>query len=140
MWRFDGANWTWIAGSSVPAEGVSYGIKGVPSTSNTPGARYSPSAWIGSNDTLWLFGGYYSIGSVTGPKHYCDLWKFDGNWTWISGPNLENQAGQYGIKGVTNATNFPGGRGHTAFWKQSNNLVWIFGGYGYDSTGIKGEF
>lgn len=59
LWKFDGQYWTWISGSnSINQEGV-YGVKGVPSASNIPGARWEAAMEIDSQNNIWIFGGLY---------------------------------------------------------------------------------
>ncbi len=62
LWRFDGTYWTWISGSIVTGQSGIYGQQGIPSASNTPGARENAVSWIDSNDNLWLFGGDGGVG------------------------------------------------------------------------------
>src|SRR5690606_13764101 len=40
LWKFDGSNWTWIAGSSSVSPKGTYGTKDVPDPDNVPGGRY----------------------------------------------------------------------------------------------------
>jgi hypothetical protein len=47
-----------------------YGMQGVASPGNVPGAREGASPWIDASGNLWLFGGSGDAGS------YNDLWKF----------------------------------------------------------------
>jgi hypothetical protein len=69
-----------------------------------------------------------------------DLWKFNGmNWTWISGSDSINQNGTYGTKGIPSSSNIPGARREAVSWTDSNNTLWLFGGYGYDATGTIGK-
>jgi hypothetical protein len=46
-----------------------------------------------------------------------------------------DNAGVYGTQGVPAATNVPGRREAAVSWKDSSGNFWLFGGYGYDSTG-----
>jgi len=134
LWKFDGANWTWVSGSNNVNQSGTYGTKGSTDASNIPGARDSSISWIDSSGNLWLFGGtgYDSTGSS---GYLNDLWKFDGaNWTWVSGSNNVNQSGTYGTKGSTDASNIPGARRYSISWIDSSGNLWLFGGQGYDST------
>jgi N-acetylneuraminic acid mutarotase len=139
LWKFDGSNWTWVSGADTVNQSGSYGTKGVAASSNVPGAREVLVSWIDSNGNLWLFGGYGS--DSTGAKgRLNDLWKFDGsNWTWVSGANIVNQAGSYGTKGVASSSNIPGARNGSVSWIDSSGSLWLFGGWGYDSAGAKGN-
>jgi hypothetical protein len=68
------------------------------------------------------------------------LWKFDGtNWKWVSGSNVTNQSGVYGAIGVASGSNIPGARTGSICWKDGSGNFWLFGGYGYDSTGSIGD-
>ena len=58
LWKFDGADWTWMSGSNQTNQKGSYGIKGQASSTNVPGARYGAVSWLDSKNDLWLFGGY----------------------------------------------------------------------------------
>jgi hypothetical protein len=140
LWKFDGANWTWVSGANTVNQKGVYGTKGVGNASNVPGARYLSVSWIDGSNNLWLFGGYgYSLG---GAGYLNDLWKFDpvsGNWTWVSGANLGmnivNQPGVYGTKGTADASNVPGARSGSVSWIDSSGNLWLFGGQGYGPVG-----
>jgi hypothetical protein len=58
LWKFDGSEWTWIAGSNEIKQPGHYGTKGVPNPNNIPGARNSGVSWVDSMDNVYLFGGY----------------------------------------------------------------------------------
>jgi N-acetylneuraminic acid mutarotase len=128
LWRFDGANWTWMSGSSTAAQPGSYGTKGVPSGANVPGARQGPVSWIDGSGDLWLFGGNgWDSGGIPGLLN--DLWRFDGaNWTWITGSSIVDQSGNYGIQGTPSAANTPGAREFSISWFDSNGDFWLHGG------------
>lgn len=131
LWKFDGTNWTWVNGSNLGNQLGSYGIPGVPSPSNVPGARCYSASWIDKSNNLWLFGGVVQRN---------DLWKFDGtNWTWVAGSNLSQEAGVYGTKGVPSPANLPGGRAGSVSWIDGSGNLWLFGGFGTDSAGAQGE-
>jgi hypothetical protein len=40
--------------------------------------------------------------------------------------------------GVFSASNIPGGRYGAATWTDRQGSLWLFGGYGYDDTGLRG--
>jgi hypothetical protein len=115
--------WTWVSGSNqADATGV-YGNQGVPSASNTPGARLYAVQWTDASGNLWLFGG-------EGAPN--DLWEFspvNGTWTWVSGGNTANTPGNYGTKGIPASTNVPGPRLAAVGWTDSFGNLWLFGGY-----------
>ncbi len=69
-----------------------------------------------------------------------DLWKFDGTyWTWISGSNVANRPGNYGIQGIVSSSNIPGARYGAVSWIDSSNNLWLFSGLGYPANGGPGK-
>ena len=54
----------------------------------------------------------------------------EGTWTWMGGPNLGEQGGSYGVRGVPSPTNQPGPRDNGASWFAGDGSMWLFGGYG----------
>jgi len=142
LWQYNpGTNeWTWISGGNADnAVGV-YGTRAIASASNVPGARQSATSWTDSSGTLWLFGGYGydSAGSV---GYLNDLWQLStvtNQWTWISGGDVADAKGIYGTQGVVSAGDVPGGRQAANSWIDSSGNLWLFGGYGDDSTGNVG--
>jgi hypothetical protein len=56
-------------------------------------------------------------------------------WTWVSGSNSINQSGIYGTIGMGAPTNAPGARVYASSWTDPSGDRWLFGGYGFDSTG-----
>jgi len=56
-------------------------------------------------------------------------------WTWIGGSNVGDQKGTYGTQGMAAAANIPGARAHFASWTDASGNFWLFGGFGWDSTG-----
>ena len=48
-------------------------------------------------------------------------------------------SGVYGIKGIPAAANVPGARENSVAWTDSAGDLWLFGGYGRDSTGKYGR-
>ena len=72
-------------------------------------------------------------------------------WTWMSGsstipascassnPADCGQAGVYGTLGTASASNVPGARIGSVGWTDSSGNLWLFGGWGLDSTGATGD-
>ncbi len=56
-------------------------------------------------------------------------------WTWVSGADSLNQRGIYGTLGIASPGNTPGARVRSASWIDNTGTLWLFGGYGVDSTG-----
>src|SRR5208337_2703822 len=104
-----------------------------------PGSRNYAVSWTDQSGNFWLFGGY-GLASSSTDGELNDLWKFDGSsWTWVSGANVINQNGIYGVEGVPSGTNCPGSRYASASWIDKQGALWLFGGYGYDINGDLGN-
>jgi len=153
LWMFSPSSgeWTWEGGSSTTGAAGVYGIKGVASATNMPGAReISNTIWVDAAGNVWLFGGdgLDSTGTYTRMN---DLWEYSpssGEWTWVSGSATGNAVsgtntgtafGVYGTQGVAAATNVPGARLMPVVWTDTTGDLWLSGGNGYDSANIKGE-
>jgi N-acetylneuraminic acid mutarotase len=68
-----------------------------------------------------------------------------GQWTWMGGSNTVppcssiggnpcGQPGVYGTLGTPASGNIPGGRDSSSSWIDSSGHLWLFGGFGYDSS------
>ena len=75
LWRFDGADWTWMSGSSTGGARGIYGTLGTADPANVPGARSSSISWINMSGELWLFGGK-GLDGANRVGHLNDLWRF----------------------------------------------------------------
>jgi len=143
--------WAWITGSQsgdctlyeCGRVGV-FGTLGVPAATNVPGSRWGGAGWIDKAGNLWLFGGY-GLDDEGHDAEANDLWEFNpatNLWTWMGGSDQfgENDGppGVYGTKGVPAAGNVPGGRDSAVSWTDSNGNFWLFGGAGWDETGVWG--
>lgn len=138
LWTFSNNQWTWIGGSHLVYQAGTYGTKNIASASNWPGARGDALTWVDAEGTFWLFGGFGF--DSTGTRGYLnDLWKYSGGeWTWVGGSQLVNQAGSYGTLGTASASNVPGGRYYSSAWLGKDGSFWLYGGAGFDSTGQVG--
>lgn len=128
LWKYNVTTnmWTWVKGDTISDQLGVYGIKGIPDINNTPSARQDCSSWVDNSGNLWLFGGgtnsYYSSN---------DLWKYDiltNQWTWMNGDSLFNAASVYGVQGIPDILNKPGGREGASSLKDVNGNFWLFGG------------
>jgi N-acetylneuraminic acid mutarotase len=143
LWRYsaDAGKWTWVSGSSTAlAKGV-YGTLGMAAANNVPGARTSGDSWTDSAGVLWLFGGF-GIDSTGASGDLNDLWRYSpgtGQWTWVSGSSTVSAQGVYGTQGMAAANNVPGARTSGDSWTDSAGVLWLFGGFGIDSTGASGD-
>lgn len=163
LWEFNASSqqWTWISGSQTP-QGVStgttsqkgtagvYGTKGTASATSMPGSRGDFATWTDSDGNLWMFGGI-GFDSASSFGLLNDLWKFDPSsktWTWMGGNETQTPsttqgafpytAGVYGTAGTPDPNNLPGSRWMASSWIDSDGNLWLFGGYGADSTGTEG--
>jgi len=145
--------WTWMSGSSTMTYSTQfseygqpgvYGTLGTPAPGNVPGSRSGASTWTDKSGNLWLFGGdgFISIGSA-GTLN--DLWEFNpstNEWAWMGGSNEVSlfaggnyeHPGVWGTLGKPAAGNIPGSREEAVGWTDNNGNLWLFGGYGIDST------
>jgi N-acetylneuraminic acid mutarotase len=128
LWKYSPSSgeWTWYGGE-VPG---SYGTLGYSTASNQPGERTSGATWVDANGTLWLFGGL-GVDALSSVGALGDLWSLNPTnqqWTWVSGPNVSNSTGDYGVLGVASASNYSPGRMYTNVWQDKSGNVWIFGG------------
>ncbi len=142
LWQFNPTTlqWTWMGPSSsnVANQNGAYGTQGTASASNTPGGRQGAASWLDKSGKFWLFGGFGLDATGTPNGTLNDLWNFStstGQWTWVAGSNAANQHGVYGTKGTAAATNAPGGRWRAAAWTDHNGNLWLFAGFGLDTTG-----
>jgi len=160
LWEYTSGAWVFVAGSAVANTNGVYGTQGVAASANAPGGRQTASAWVDASGlNLWLFGGEGEDASGTTNGVLNDLWMYDTvakQWTWVTGSNKANQDGVYGLQplvgpadttsaagtvGLTGATSgiFPGSRWGGTAWTDKNGNLWLFGGWGLDSTGTNGN-
>src|SRR6195256_2517539 len=104
----------------------------IPAFTAGPAARTGAVTWTqpGAGGDLFLFGGENGGGAF-----YNDVWRYNissNTWTRVSGG--ANLNGVYGTQGVAAAGNFPGSRWGATGRIDASGKVWIFGGFGYDST------
>lgn len=135
LWEYSGGQWTWMGGSNVVNEKGLYGSQGIAAAANIPGARDNAVAWTDRAGNLWLFGGdgYDSAGSLGALN---DLWEYSsGQWAWMGGSNVISQRATYGTEGTVAPGNIPGARFLPVGWGDSAGDLWLFGGYGFVSTG-----
>jgi N-acetylneuraminic acid mutarotase len=138
LWKYNPATnkWTWVKGNKTTNNAGIYGLQGIATTANMPGARYGSSTWTDTNGNLWLFGGYGLDSSGTSGT-LNDLWKYNpvnNEWTWMKGGNSVDQPGVYGEKGIAAVLNQPGARYVNVSWTDVNGNLWLFGGYGYNGS------
>ncbi|MBN8688529.1 MAG: T9SS type A sorting domain-containing protein [Chitinophagales bacterium] len=137
LWKFDiGTNkWTWVKGDSSVQQYSVYGTQGNSNAANKPGATYASVSWTDMNGNLWMFGGFGYTDNSFGFLNA--LWMYNpatNNWTWIKGDNTIDVKGSYGVKGNEHNNNKPGARYGSNTWTDANGYLWLYGGYGYNSS------
>jgi hypothetical protein len=70
LWNFDGEEWVWVSGSNETNQYGVYGAKGVPESSNIPGARSAAVSWMDDYGNMWIFGGSGHASSSIGNEIY----------------------------------------------------------------------
>lgn len=60
------------------------------------------------------------------------------NFTWLNGSGIFNASATYGNRWTEASTNIPGARENAMIWKDSNDMIWIFGGHGYNASSNQG--
>ena len=127
LWKFTGSQWIWAAGSNQNGQAGVYPAS--TGQAGTPGARAYPITWTDSAGNFWMFGGYGVdvAGLQAGPLS--DLWEYNGQWLWQGGSQTQ------GASGVYTGTAFPGARYWSSQYQDASGNLWMFGGYGVDSTG-----
>ncbi|HYV90603.1 MAG TPA: kelch repeat-containing protein [Chitinophagales bacterium] len=132
LWEFNvtTGEWTWMNGDSAFGQPGVYGVKGIPDSANSPGARGGYTKLKDSQGNFWLFGG------ANGLVRYNDLWRFDpvnNEWTWMSGPNNNaDSAGIYTSYCDPDTGNLPRARyENRACWIDGQDRLWFFGGWAY---------
>jgi len=132
LWKYGGAQWTWVSGSNVAYQPGAYGTQGMAALTNVPGARAYAASWVDTTGSFWLFGGV-GLDSTGSNSYLNDLWKYNaGEWTWMGGSNVGNQQGVYGTKGKTAAVNVPSGRAFPGSCVDPAGNFWLFGGEDFD--------
>jgi hypothetical protein len=143
LWEYNpgSGQWTWVGGSDTPNAAGIYGTQHAGGAGNGPGARVLAVSWSDHAGNFWLFGGYgYAQGGALGNLN--DLWEYQlssGVWTWIGGSSSSASAGTYGLQGVPAGSNIPGAREQAAGWLDSSSNFWLFGGFGFDSSGVQDD-
>ena len=143
LWEYSPSSgqWTWIGGSDGPNAAAVYGTERAGAVGNSPGARVSAVSWTDRSGNFWLFGGYgYAQLGNLGALN--DLWEYNlgtSVWTWIGGTSATAVPGNYGTQGVPSLSNAPGAREQAAGWLDSSGNFWLFGGFGFDSSGVQDD-
>lgn len=131
-----------MGGANTADQPGTYGTQGVPSASNSPGARIWACSFTDSSGNFWLFGGL-GFSSTSTQTDFNDLWEYNnGRWAWMGGLNqstgpgsIAQLGGSYGTMGVPAPGDWPGARYSATCWTDPQGNFWLYGGMGFDSTG-----
>lgn len=138
LWKYNIASgiWTWVKGPNLVDGGGTYGTQLVADSANIPGARRGAAMWKDSTNTIYLFGGF-GFPDAGGSGYLADTWSLNPttlDWTHLHGPTTTNATGTYGSIDVLTDDNRPGSRNLSAFWTDNNDRLWLYGGFGKDTT------
>jgi N-acetylneuraminic acid mutarotase len=143
LWRFDPDQGTWskVKGAEKVNQRPDHGKQNQSGNDSSPGSRSAATAWTDPEGNLWLFGGVSYQSEDNGKaSYYNDLWKFDTGtrqWTWIGGSDKANQPTKPRGKNQQTDQIIPSPRTGAAAWmEEKSGELFLYGGYGYDSTGI----
>jgi N-acetylneuraminic acid mutarotase len=107
----------------------------IPALTGGPGPRTGAVTWTNPvSGDLFLFGG-------EGAGFYNDIWSYhiaSNTWTYVSGGADLTVPASYGNQSVPAGGNYPGSRWGATGRLDSAGKFWLFGGFGYDSTGTLG--
>ena len=132
LWEFSAGQWTWLSGSNVINQPASYGVEGIANSTNVPGSREYSVGWLDKAGNFWTFGG-----EQVGDRELTDLWKYSaGQWTWINGLESTDTWGIYGTLQQGAAGDTPGSRQLATGWIDASGNLWLFGGFGWASSGF----
>lgn len=142
LWKYNITTneWTWIRGSNQNDQPGNYGVLGVASPSNEPGAREFMACWTDAAGNFWMFGGD-GFAATSSFGRLGDLWKYNpvtNEWTWMKGFNSTGQTGVYGTQGTASPLNMPGCRYGSGTWQDAAGNLYLYGGRGLGASGFQG--
>lgn len=131
LWRYQeaatatsAAGWAWVSGAQGAHAAPVNNARCTPSLSTSPGSRTGAVAWLGADNSLWLFGG--SVEPISGSvSHRNDVWRYkDVAWTWVGG----SRSTSFGRYNELNGSGQPAGRVGSTGWTEADGSLWLFGG------------
>jgi gliding motility-associated-like protein len=132
VWKYNlnTNNWTWIAGESIPINGMYFDK--CEEEENIPGGMAENTSPV-SNQCANHF---WNLGDGNNLSLFNTL---NNKWTWVSGddPQLFPFGNaNFGIKGIASSANNLPAKAGMAMWVDANNNVWAFGGFTTTASGI----
>lgn len=67
---------------------------------------------------------------LSGKGYLGDLWRYDGNWTFVKGPEMVNAEGVFGPIEIPDENAYPPSRQFPACWTDNDGNFWLYGGDG----------
>ena len=103
-------------------------------------ARSLAGTWVDGAGNFWVFGGF-EINGHDVVADYNSFWEFSGaGWNLMGGTDtIILEEGTYGTLGVASPAKLSGGANSSVSWTDPAGNFWLFGGFGYDSTGNYGN-
>jgi len=138
VWKYNIATnkWTWMSGDNFPnGEGMQDSICATGTDLIGPARLENRACWTDECFNFWQFGGATISGHDT---VFNDLWYFNYQsleWTMVSGSVSPNQAGSYGIQGISSPANEPNSRSGSDAWVDNSGNLWLFGGWTVTTVG-----
>lgn len=103
------------------------------------GSTYNVTISVQPSSPVQTCGVTHGNGTVTGNVTDVAVDCGHNEWSWMGGSNLSNQPGTYGTQGTPAPGNIPGPRTVAGTSMDATGNVWLFGGFGGDSTGAWGS-
>ena len=121
FWKWDGTNWTYLAGAQGPVNDVGSGTLGQADPNNIPSARVGSATWVDKNGDLFLFSGHVQRQGVVGLEdgYSNDIWKWKDGWILVSGNSSLNNP---------QSPTSPGGLKNAITWYDGGKYVYLLGG------------
>jgi len=147
LWEYDLqiGQWRWLHGNKLINQNSVFGTIGVGTASTRPDARLSAPCWVLGGKLYTFSGRGRSPGSTSDNNLLNEMWAYDiatNIWTLLKGYINTNEYdgytyASYGVKGVENPNNRPGGIGEAGATVFNGRLI-LFGGYGRGQCGSCG--
>lgn len=135
LWMYNkiSNNWVWKGGIKNSDFGfnrhANYGIQGVYSSTNIPGARVRGKTWTDTQGNFYLYGGYGFDEISTNEGYLNDLWKYDitiNQWVWLSGDKTVNSFSSTSYPGADYGSGISWSDENKNFWYFTNSKMWKY--------------
>ena len=143
LWRYNPTTnaWTFMKGTTAQAAAGVWGTMGTEAAGNYPSGRAGAglnTQLADSTGNIWIFGGLGQASDNASALPVGDLWIYKpstNNWTFKAGVSTQKAVSVRNTMFTYNATTKPSGRAyHGMVVNPANNKIYIYGGYGYNTT------